>query len=186
MLTIKIGDKQIRLPVWPMRPGGLTGLDAVADLARADRSDRSMQSPSTIKNFYRFRSVKRISCGVRPPQPINIKGHSRLRISNRSKTYFLPFYLFSFALTFPIYYLLFLFRLYVDWGRSRWSADPRTTLRVPARRVLPGERSVVRRWFTLANTGLTGPYHRSNRSALEVLQWAPHRAARLSAFVCWP
>ena len=63
------------------RPSGLTGLGAVAGLARltgltggSDRSDRSKQSPSTTRDFYRFKSCNRISCGINPSHPINIKG----------------------------------------------------------------------------------------------------------------
>ena len=45
---------------------------------------------------------KRIPCGISPPHPINIKGHGRLRVSNRSNnTTFI--FLFFIALTFPIY-----------------------------------------------------------------------------------
>jgi len=106
------------------QPTGLTG--------RVDRSDRSMRSPSVIRLFCRFSSIKRIPCGISPSHSINIKGHGRLGypIDQIYNTFI--FLSFLFALAFPIYYLLFLLHLYVDWGRSRWPADSRTTLRAPA------------------------------------------------------
>lgn len=83
-----------------------------------------------------------IPCGARPSLSINIKGHCQLRVSNRSKN--ISFYLFSFALTFPIYYLLFMLRLYVDWGHSWWPADPRTNQGAPTLMgSLPGGCSLV-------------------------------------------
>jgi hypothetical protein len=67
------------------------------------------------------------------------------------------FYLFSFVLAFSIYYLLFLLRLYVDRGLSRWPADPRATLRAPAPTgSFPGERSLVHHRSTSGKTALTG------------------------------
>ena len=69
-----------------------------------NRSDRSMRSPSTIRESYRFRSVNMISCGVSLPHPINIMGHGRLRIQhNRTNQIHLFFIVFTFSLypTFP-------------------------------------------------------------------------------------
>jgi hypothetical protein len=73
MLTTKIGSR-LDQPVWPVWPSGLTDLGAVASLARptcltsgSDRSDRSKQSLSTTRDFYRFKSCNRISCGINPP-----------------------------------------------------------------------------------------------------------------------
>jgi len=67
-------------------------------------SNRSMRSPSTIRKFYRFRSVNRIFCGVSLPHPINIKGHGRLRDptqSNLSNT-FIFFTLFALIFSNPM------------------------------------------------------------------------------------
>ena len=67
MLTTKIGkdrsDRYVQA-VWPVdvyvvglaRPTGLTG-----------GSDRSKQSLSTTRDFHRFRSYNKISCGASPP-----------------------------------------------------------------------------------------------------------------------
>jgi hypothetical protein len=46
---------------------------------QADRSDRWTPSPSRIEESLRISSCKRIPCGARPPHPVNIKGHDRLR-----------------------------------------------------------------------------------------------------------
>jgi len=56
-----IDDQNWHQPVWLVCPNGLTSLLSVAGLAGADLSDRSMRSPSTIREFYRFRSANRIS-----------------------------------------------------------------------------------------------------------------------------
>ena len=60
----------------------LTSMSVVAGLAEptgltggSDRSDRSKQSPSTTRDFYSFKSCNRLSCGIRPHHPINIKDH---------------------------------------------------------------------------------------------------------------
>ena len=104
-------------PVRPVDPTGQTGRllpDRLQRLTgRVDRSDRSKWNPSTTRDFNRFRSCNWISCGISPPHPINIKGHGRLGIQSIKSIQLLSFY-FSLALAFPIYYLLFLRRLYVD------------------------------------------------------------------------
>ena len=51
---------------------GLTGVRRRSDrlgfsCSRSDTTDRSKQSPSTTRDFHRFRSYNRISCGTSPP-----------------------------------------------------------------------------------------------------------------------
>ena len=100
-------------------------------------------------------------------------------VSNRSINIIFIF-LFSLALVFPIYYLLFLLRLYVDWWHSRWPADLRTTLCAPAPTGLPGLTFVGSSSFLPAVTGLTTRYNRSDRFTQEVLQRATSHVASSS------
>jgi hypothetical protein len=90
----------------------VTGLARLIGLTGG--SDWYKWNPSTTRVFNRFRSCNRISCGISPPHPINIKGHGRLGypIDQIYNTFI--FLHFLFALAFPLYYLLFLLHLYVD------------------------------------------------------------------------
>jgi hypothetical protein len=89
MFAPKIGTRPIRL-MPPVRPVSLNGLTGGASCSRSgndhtvltsgpDRSDRWTPSPGRIEESLRISSCKRIPCGARPPHPINIKGHGRLR-----------------------------------------------------------------------------------------------------------
>jgi len=103
VLMTKIGSSLDR-PIWPVIPGGLTGLRWCSFSGRADRSDRSMRSLSTIREFYRFRSVNRISWGVNLLHPININGHDRLGIQpNRINKINLSLSFLSFCLVIPLF-----------------------------------------------------------------------------------
>src|SRR6185312_6672644 len=73
------------------QPTGLTG--------RVDRSDRSKWNPSTTRDFNRFRSCNRISCGISPPHPINIKGDGLLVIQSSKHKTLLSFLPFSFPIS---------------------------------------------------------------------------------------
>ena len=107
-------------PVW-QESTGMTG-----------GSDRSMRSPSTIRKFYRFRSVNRISCRVSLPHPINIKCHDRLREqSNRIYQTLLSFYLFLCPNLFQPY-VLFVCRLHGVRGRTNWPVETRAIQRALA------------------------------------------------------
>jgi hypothetical protein len=78
------------------------------------RSDRCPPVRTEKMSPDRFRFVKGFPCGARPPHPINIKGHDRLRDPIDQINLLLYFYFFPLPYTFPIYYLLFFLRLYVD------------------------------------------------------------------------
>jgi hypothetical protein len=89
MFAPKIGTRPIRLTP-PVRPVSLNSLTGGASCSRSgndhtvltsgpDRSDRWTPSPGRIEESLRISSCKRIPCGARPPHPINIKGHGRLR-----------------------------------------------------------------------------------------------------------
>ena len=91
-------------------PTGLTG--------GSDWSDRSKRSPNTIRDFYRFRSVQEIPCGINPSYPINIKGHGRLGHPTDQTThqyitflYVYCFYLYLQTLAPSNPFLLFFLRL---------------------------------------------------------------------------
>ena len=112
-----------------------------------NRSDRSMRSPSTIREFYRFRSVNGISWGVSLLHPINIKGHSRLRKQpNRINQIHLTLSCFYLSFSLPYFSnldMLFLLRLHGVWRRPSWPAEPRANQGVPAPTgSLPGGRSL--------------------------------------------
>jgi hypothetical protein len=82
----KIGTRPIRLTP-PVRPVSLNGLAGGASCSRSGNGhtgltggpDRWTPSPGRIEESLRISRCKRIPCGARPPHPINIKGHSRLR-----------------------------------------------------------------------------------------------------------
>jgi hypothetical protein len=148
---------------------------------RVHRSDRC----PPVWTEKRFRLVKGFPCGARPLHPINIKGHGRLRDAIDQINLLLYFYFFPLPYTFPIYYLLFLLRLYVDWGRSRWPCRPKSNLTCAVstgscpgdvRRSFVGSpRQRSDRWakvWPVTHTGLTDAY-------TEVLHRAPLRC-------CWP
>jgi hypothetical protein len=90
-------------PVWTVSP---------------DRSDQCPRVRTKTRSHNRFRLIKGFPYGARPLHTINIKGYRRLRYPIDQINLLLYFYLFSLPYTFPIYYLLFLLRLFVDWGRS--------------------------------------------------------------------
>jgi hypothetical protein len=99
----KFGTRPIRLTplVRSVSHNGLTGWVSCSRSGNGhngltggpDRSDRWTLSPSRIVESLRISSCKRIPCGARPPQPINIKGHGRLRGHHPINHYFLQFYL---------------------------------------------------------------------------------------------
>ena len=74
----------------------------IAGLARPTSliggSDRSKQSSSTTRDFSQIQICKRISYGISPPHPINIKGHDRFRASNRSKNTIIHYFSLSLLL----------------------------------------------------------------------------------------
>jgi hypothetical protein len=99
MFAPKIGTRPIRLTP-PVRPVSFNGLTDGASYSRSgnghtgltggpDRSDRWTPSPGRIEKSLRILSCKRIPCGARPPHPINIKGHDRLRWHHSIDHYFL-------------------------------------------------------------------------------------------------
>jgi hypothetical protein len=99
MFAPKFGTRPIRLTP-PVRPVSLNGLTSGPSCSRSsnghtgltgwpDRSDRWTPSPSRIEESLRISSCKRIPCGARPPHPINIKGHDRLRWHHPIDYYFL-------------------------------------------------------------------------------------------------
>jgi hypothetical protein len=99
MFAPKFGTRPIRLTP-PVRPVSLNGLTGGASCSRSsnghtgltggpDRSDPWTPSPSRIVESLRISSCKRIPCGARPPHPINIKGHGRLRWHHPNDHYFL-------------------------------------------------------------------------------------------------
>ena len=81
MLTAKIvinrSDRSDQA-VWPVWCCSWSGRSPTSLTGGSDRSDRSRRSPTVIRVLNRFISVNRISCGISPPHPINIKGHGRL------------------------------------------------------------------------------------------------------------
>jgi hypothetical protein len=89
MFAPKIGTRPIKLmpPVRPVSLNGLTGRSSCSRFGNGhtgligglNRSDRWTPSPGRIVESLRISSCKRIPCGARPPHPINIKGHGRLR-----------------------------------------------------------------------------------------------------------
>jgi hypothetical protein len=103
MFAPKFSTRPIRLtpPVRPVPLDGLTGEMACSRSGNdhtgltggLDRSDRWTLSPSRIVESLRISSCKRIPCGARPPHPINIKGHGRLRVITQSIITFYNFYL---------------------------------------------------------------------------------------------
>jgi hypothetical protein len=99
MFAPKFGTRPIRLTP-PVKPVSLNGLTSGASCSRSgnghtgltdgpDRSDRWTPSPSRIEESLRISSCKRIPSGARPPHPINIKGHDRLRGHHPIDHYFL-------------------------------------------------------------------------------------------------
>ena len=107
MCRTKIGSN-LNKPVWPVCPGGLTGLGVCRRSGMTNRSDRSRRSPSTIRVLNRFRSVNRISCGVSLPHPININGHGRLKEQPNRIYQKHIFYFFTFPLLFQPLHDVFL------------------------------------------------------------------------------
>jgi hypothetical protein len=98
MLAPKFGTKPNRLTP-PVRPVSLNGLTGGASYSRSGNGhtgltggpDRWTPSPSRIVESLRISSCKRIPCGPRPPHPINIKAHDRLRWHHPIDHYFLQF-----------------------------------------------------------------------------------------------
>jgi hypothetical protein len=99
MFAPKIGTRPIRLTP-PVRSVYLNGPTGGVSCSRSgnghtgltggpDRSDRWTPSPGRIEESLRISSSKRIPCGARPPHPINIKGHGRLRGHHPIDHYFL-------------------------------------------------------------------------------------------------
>ena len=141
-----------------------------------------MRSPSVIRLFHRFSSVKRIPCGISPPHLINIKGHGRLGYPiNQINTIFI--FLLSFCPSFfPSTICCSSFvSTSIEGVLGGLPTLEQPCMRLP-RRVLPGRRSLVSPPACPATTGLTG-----------IPDWSEHRrcivpslAARSSVFVCWP
>jgi hypothetical protein len=99
---------------------------------------------------------------ARPPLPINIKGHGRLKGSTIEFINYTIIFLPFFPFTFPTH-VLFLYYLYGMRGRPSWPPEPRTTQGAPA---LTGPSRAGIRWFLAGqpgNPGLTAPPTRSNR-----------------------
>jgi hypothetical protein len=127
MFAPKIGTRPIRLtpPVTPVSLNGLTGGVSCSRSDNShtgltsgpDRSDRWTPSPSRIEESLRISSCKRIPCGVRPPHPINIKGHCRFRGHHPNDHYFLQLLSLKPYLFQP---RAFLFCIDDDQGRSEW------------------------------------------------------------------
>jgi hypothetical protein len=100
MFAPKFGTRPIRLTP-PVRPVSLSGLTGGASCSQSGNGltgltggpDRRTPSPSRIEESLRISSCKRIPCGARPPHPINIKGHDRLRWRHPIDHYFLQLYL---------------------------------------------------------------------------------------------
>ena len=150
-----------------------------------DRSDRSKWNPSTTRDFNRFRSCNRISCGISPPHPINIKGHGRLGypIDQIQKTFI---FLLSFCPSFfPSTICCSSFvSTSIEGILCGLPILEQPCVHLP-RRVLPGRRSLVSPPACPATTGLTGIPDRSDRSEHRRCI-VPLLAARSSVFVCWP
>ena len=94
MFTVKIGTNRSDRAVWPV--------EALWHVQQGPTGPGRVRVQ--LKLFYRFRSVNRISCGVSLLNPINIKGHGRLkRQPNRTNQIHLSFIVFTFPLypTFP-------------------------------------------------------------------------------------
>jgi hypothetical protein len=104
-------DSYVEHPNWSPDEGDMT---YTRSARRVHRSDRCPRVRTKTRSPDRFRLVKGFPCGARPPHPINIKGHGRLRNPTDQINLLLYFYFFPLPYTFPIYYLLFLLRLYVD------------------------------------------------------------------------
>ena len=123
---------------------------------RVDWSDRSKWNPSKTRDFNRFRSCNRISCGISPPHPINIKGHGRLEhpIDQINTTFI---FLLSFCPSFfpsTIYCSSFV-STSIEGVLFGLPTLEQPCVRL-SRRVLPGRRSLVSPPACLATTGLTG------------------------------
>jgi hypothetical protein len=96
MFAPKFGTRPIRLTP-PVRPVSLNGLTGGASCSRSGNGhtvltggpDRWTLGLSRIEESLRISSCKRIPCGARPPHPINIKGHDRLRWHHPIDHYFL-------------------------------------------------------------------------------------------------
>jgi hypothetical protein len=99
MFAPKFGTRPIRLTP-PVRPVSLNGVTGGASCSRSgdghtvltggpDRSDWWTPSLTRIEKSLLISSCKRIPCRARPPHPINIKGHCRLRWHHPIDHYFL-------------------------------------------------------------------------------------------------
>jgi hypothetical protein len=110
MFAPKIGTRPIRLTP-AVRPVSLNGLTGGASCSRSgnghtgltggpDRSDRWFPNPGRIEESLRISSCKRVPCGARPPHPVNIKGHDRLRWHHPIDHYFFTTFI-SQTLAFP-------------------------------------------------------------------------------------
>jgi hypothetical protein len=118
--------------------------------------------------------------GARPPLPINIKGHGRLK-DPQSNLSNLSFIVFTFPFLFTLLFqphVLFLYYLRGMRWRPSWPAEPRTNQGAPAPTgSLPGGRSLVsRRWTRRPRSNR--PWQAVWPPYVEALQGAPPRA-------CW-
>jgi hypothetical protein len=103
--------------------------------------DRCPRVRTKTRSPDRFRLVKVFTCGARPPHPINIKGHDRLRNPIDQNNLLLYFYFFSLPFNFSLCLILFksitCYSSFVSTlieGVLGGLADPRATLRALPRR----------------------------------------------------
>jgi hypothetical protein len=151
---------------------------------RLDRLPGPVRSPYPAKNVSGvvfWHAFVRVSTpnGARPPLPINIKGHGRLKgYHNRIyQTYLLSYLHFRSSLPyFSNPTMMFFLHLHDVWRCPSWPAEPRTTLRAPPRRDPARATSVGLLPDLPGDTGLTGDPYRSDRYSVEALQGAPLRA----------
>jgi hypothetical protein len=129
------------------------------------RFDRWTPSPSRIGESLRISSCKRISCGTRPPHPINIKGHGRLRGYHPIDHYFLQLLSLKPKLFQPH---AFLVCLDDDQGRFEWPCRPQSNPRRAISDGVPPEAAILGFHRAPAYTGKTGAPDRSDRSGQEL------------------
>ena len=111
----------IERPIWSLDEGDMTSGRSAPRVDRSDRFVGAVIPVSFRRKLYFGMGSARVSTlfGARPPHPISIKGHGRLRSSNRSKNttihYFSIFLLplcYLQTLALPISYLLFFLRFH--------------------------------------------------------------------------
>jgi hypothetical protein len=113
-----------------------------------------------MRSSERFRLVKGFPYGARPPHPINIKIHGRLR-DNHNRIDQLHFYLFIFLslyLTFPTLSCCSS-GLHGIWGHSRWPRVPPRCVRPDG---VPTGRAFVRLPLGSLTIDLTSHPHQSD------------------------